>query len=613
MSGQGQQYIVQAPDGSKHIIEGPAQAAAPVAPEDAAFAAGRQAGNDEGALHAGISQAGQQATFGGQNYVNAATRYLAQRLSGVTNPDSYSTDLAYSRGQSQGEAEGHKTASTIGGTAGGLLGAAALGVGAKAAAAGSDLVANIARAVGPVEGQSVRNVLKSAAASGLAAGTESANQGQSPGEVGLSTAGGAATGPIASKLIKGAVSRYAGTDTDQAWRIVAKTLKESPDTLQNARDAFHTATGDDASMADISNLHSQGNLRALAAKNPELAQAAITARDANGVGFDADARNASPATLPQTPEGIRDLRDIRVTQAMSSPTPTSGSDNLRDVHVPDPNGIFQSPHVDLALQPNQDIASRLRRAAGVDQNGQSTFDPDDTVAQLKDRLNSNYATIGDADRVRQALRNMQSFLMKDSPTNPKSRDLANEFGDAANKVEGLATKADPAYKMVTQGYRNYSDYADGMEHALEGKGQFDKAGNSFTDAALTRQNGQDGWAHGNALRIRQEARDLIAPRTVQSAPNTNTAANAAGLGLALKTGGLSAVHHLLTLIPGTGRLPSGVQQVIARQALDPASFPQAVANMRRAGVQEHDIANFANALGNSAAGHVANSVVGQNQ
>src|ERR1700743_97901 len=136
-------YQVQGPDGQVHAFEGPdgatqdqvmaaaaaqfggggkpAPAAAPTPPhqaptaQDVAFVQGRKDAAAESPLSAGLSQVAQQATLGLNNYVNAGARYLAQRITGVSKPDDFSTDLQYSRGRSQGEAESHPTAPTIGG------------------------------------------------------------------------------------------------------------------------------------------------------------------------------------------------------------------------------------------------------------------------------------------------------------------------------------------------------------------------------------------------------------------------------------------------------------------------------------------------------------------
>jgi hypothetical protein len=142
-------YQVQGPDGQVHKFEGPEgakpeeviaaaqaqfggqQAPPPQSADEQAFAAGRESGSGEGAVSAGIGQAAQQGTMGLQNYINAGARYVGQRMTGVHNPDDFSTDLAYSRGKSQGEIEAHPVAGTVGGVLGSVAGGGAAGAALK--------------------------------------------------------------------------------------------------------------------------------------------------------------------------------------------------------------------------------------------------------------------------------------------------------------------------------------------------------------------------------------------------------------------------------------------------------------------------------------------------
>jgi hypothetical protein len=581
----------------QNTTDQPAPPPAMATPADRAFAAGREAGNDENAISAGVSQAAQQGTLGMQNYINAGVRYASQRLAGVQNPDDFSTDLAYSRGKSQGEAEGSPIASTIGGTTGAVMGGGALGSAAKGS--------RFARALAADTGSKMLNVAKSAG-TGFTLGTGTAlAQGQDLPQAAQTGAVTAALTPVGQKVVGYSLSKLQPV-AQKAMQTLADTLGQSPKMLQDAYDSFVKVTGRLPSMAEITDLASQGKLKDLAKANPTIANAAMKAANYGNAPLHEQLQtlNNQAAIKPQSAAGINELRDTETSQFMNAPHPTTGVP-LKDTLVNDPNGILQSPHVEYALRPNTKLNARMGQ---LNMNGESP---------ILERINDNQATIGDIDTVRKALRDQQSGLSQPPVGSEHQRDpiMAKEFGDIANKVEGLGVRADKDYGRVLTNYRNAANYEQGFTHGLNGGSATDlPPDDSRLIKAFKTFHGNEGYDHGNALYTANEALRSIAPSAVRQPETGIGPGHVAQAAMAAASGGISSVYHGMRSLPVVGdRVPAAVQSKIAEMLFDPRRTQQGIDNLTRAGVESKDIRTLAATIGGATGQRMANYMSQGNQ
>lgn len=579
-------------------------------PQDRANVAGQQAGAGESPLEAGIGQAAQQGTFGLQNYINAGARYAAQRISGVQNPDDFSTDVAYARGKSQGEATGHPVASTIGGVLGTVLGAGAA-VKAVRAIPGAGAIADLVTPkAGP--GNVIGNVTKSALANGAIGAGTSAAEGDDVPTVGRNAAISAVAGPIVGKaatvaankiepLASAALSKLVPSfNPDKlsatslaSMNALATQLGVNGKDLQAAYDSHVKLTGSLPSLAQVTDIAQQGKLKALAAANPEIGEAAMTAAAAGNAPLHVQLQQAASdrANLaaqgmngrPQTSQGLLAARDTAMDAMMNSKGPSGLA--LRDEPVSDPTGVLNQPHVAYALQPDTQLNARLGQASPV-----------------LDNIRNGNVTIGDVDTVRKALRGTQADLMRPNPSGGSAQNPlgAKEFGNVAQQVEGLGTGQHADYGTALNGYRQISRYETGFNHGLNGNA-ITEAPDDFTAKDLATGMGKAGYAHGNALMRAQAALDAIAPASVKSGnePDLGTAATIAHTAAVPTIGTVAALANHLTGL----KLPTNVAKVAAQQLFsnDPVVVKQGIANMNRAGVSSDEIRKLGAAIGGTAA------------
>lgn len=549
---------------------------------------GEAQGKSENAGSAGIDQAAQQGTFGLSNYINAGATYAAQRLFGQQRPDSFATDLAISRGRSAGEVAASPVAGTVGGTLGGLVGGGALGTILKAARVvpGAGAVLD---ALAPKAGQGVRNVLK-ASGTGAAIGTGiGLANGQSFPEAAQSGAIAAVATPVVGKVASVAAARLTPV-AQRAMQALATHLSETPEDLESAFQSFQHLTGSTPTMAELAGLKSQGLLKKLASANATIGEAATQAADLGGAPLHEQlaAMQASNANRPQTAAAIDALRNSVTDQAMNMPHPQTGM-TLNQTHAPDPQSFLLDPRVEFAMSPNAHVNARIGRPS-----------------EILDRIAQNQQTIGDVDVVRKALRDQQNQFMRPAPGSMSAKDplLAKEFGDLAQKVEGIGVRADPDYGKVLGNYRGLSRYSDGFQHGLTGNAFEDvPRDDTMLAASLKTPMGQAGYEHGNALYVAKAALDTIKSGTVNPQTSFN-AGHATQAAMAASTGGWPAIYHAMRAIPGL-HLPDNVQQEIARQLFDPRQTAAGIANLRRARVSDHDIRAFGAAVGGTAGGKIA--------
>lgn len=554
---------------------------------DAAAQAGLQAGQDESPLLAGISQAATQATFGGQHYLNALTRSVAQRLAGNQNPDSFADNLEYSRSKSAGEAAGHPIAATVGGVAGSVLGGGAIGKGLQVAGRVAPAVARVASILQPQSGQAVANVAKSMLVNGAVSGGAALASGDDPLTAGRQAAVGAVAGPVVGKVAQKAI-QWGTPVAARAMQTLAKSIDETPATLQAAYQAFNHVTGSNPSMAQLADLKARGQLRSLAEANPEIGAAAIQAADGGGAPLHEQLQALSAAqTNPQSAGGILDLRDRNMNDIMSNPAPTTGNMSLADAPV-----RLNQRATDVLTDPL--IARALRPDTGV---SNSMFSPGD----LHQRIVADDLTVGDLDHIRLQLRNQQK--VNDSATAGINRnpEVAKAFGAAANAVEGIAASQHPAYGNALNQYRQVSRYATGFQHGLDGGTLTDADGDVARDLNHRSGVGQAGYTHGQALAVGQQALDAIAPGSVRPQPEAD-AMTGVKVAHAVASPGLLSVAGIMNHLSGTA-MPARAQRVVATQLFskDPQIVQQGIANLGRARVSSDQMRQLAGVIGGVAA------------
>lgn len=549
-----------------------------------ASAAGIQAGRDQSDLGAAINQAAQQGTAGLSNYINAGARYAGQRLTGVQNPDSYDTDLAYSRGISQGNVDAHPISSTIGGAGGVLLGGESIGTAARGVRAlrGANAAVQtpglIARAVnGAVTG-------------GALGATQAAAQGQDPTTIAENAVGGTLTGGTIAGVAP-AIGQRLAPAAQKAWDLLASKLKVSTDDLMSALNSHQLLTGAVPSMAQITQYAQQGVLRHLASVNPELGAAARVAADQGGAPLHVQlqAAQAANASRPQTTLGLTAARNAQMDNMMGA-TNANGQ-ALRDAPVADPNGVLNAPHIDFAMRPNTTVNARLNQASPV-----------------LDRIQNQQTTVGDVDTIRRALRDQQQSFLRDAPGGLHAKDptIANEFGDLATHVENLGRNAVPDYGAALDRYRELSNYTTGFEHGRSG-GDFNAPNSSDVADALGTPAGNAGYQHGNALSTAQSALDAIAPGGAQ--PPSSGIRAAAHTAAAIGSGGLSTkLYHGLAALAGD-KIPAAQQQIIANYLFDPSKVQQGIALLRRAKIRNEAISDFASGIGGTVGASITNNLL----
>jgi hypothetical protein len=336
------------PNTAKPVFD-PASAQ-PVDPQAQARQRGIAAGGDEGSVGAAIGQFAHQATFGLQSLADAAAQYARDRVTG--NMDrGFSEDLAEARGRSEGEIGAHPAAGTVGGVLGGLVGAKGVGSMIRGTRFGN--------AIAAVPGEKIANVAKSAAVNAGIGGATSVVNGDNLPDAARNAGISAIAGPIVQKVATFALTKMQPAAA-RAYQALANTIGETPQTLQNAYNAFQHLTGRIPSMAELVGLQSQGQLRELAKANPRISEAAITAANMAGQPLHEQlgALNARGATMPQTARTLTDLRDNEMTAAMNTPHPHTGL-TLNDTPVNDHQSLLLDPRVGYALRPNDALNARL--------------------------------------------------------------------------------------------------------------------------------------------------------------------------------------------------------------------------------------------------------------
>lgn len=250
------QYIVQAPDGSKHIIEGPDQSQ----------------GSDQGALMAGGEHLLDMATFGLAKPAEAA-------VGAVVHGIPYSQARANLEANQAATTQAHPAASMVGDIAG--FGAS-IPVGGEVVE-GARAIPAIAKAANAVKAAPVSARIPATIAADMATGAAFGGV-QGASENGVEGAKeGAEAGAVAGPLARPVAAALA-SPVSSALRIIAKSVKLPNETLeqagvrlQSAADEFHAA----GFKPSISEIVDRANSAEIAHTIANRASATKTAQDLN--------------------------------------------------------------------------------------------------------------------------------------------------------------------------------------------------------------------------------------------------------------------------------------------------------------------------------------------
>lgn len=581
------------PDVIQHAM---AQKFGAPAPEVAANAAGEQEGARPGAwaaIQAAAGQAANQGTFGLANYGGAAERWVAQHALMGSNADSYSTDLAYERGLSSGQIEGHPIAGTAGGVFGGTVGAGKLLAGVK----GIGLVGKGIQALSATKRMGlIGNTIKNVAVNTAIGTGASVAEGEDVPDAAKNGLISGVLGTGAQHTAGFAFSRLA-PQAQRAFALLAAKMGEPIDALEKAYDSYHTLTGALPSMAQITGLKTQGQLRALAAANPEIGEAAAKAANSSSLPFHEQVRMAQSASRRQTESDMLASRDAMMDNAMQRTDPRTGV-SLGNTPVPIVGkvaDVLTDPTVTYALSKNNRLL-----------NPQSQFNTDSLVEKI---ANDNM-TVGDIDAVRRALRNQQNVYSSREAGINRDPDIAKQFGDAAAKVEGIGISAHSGYGDALRDYRAASDYASSFAHALDGGSVNDlPPGNEQLSRALTRLAGQAGYEHGRNVLAGKLALDSISPSSIRPDSETIPSSQVAHAALAaVAPSPWSHIWHgIKAMGGGPSKLPTAMQQTIAKQlfSTDPNVVRSGFTRLRQAGAKDADMEKLKTLIGGAASVNAA--------
>lgn len=439
--------------------------------------------------------------------------------------------------------------SNLAGEGAGLLaGGGVLGVGGKVLLRGLRAVPGISRAAGTLadslalqKGQGVKNAIRMAATGGAAGGTTAALQGDDPTQIALSTVLGAAAGPVAGTVANAAGKLVSGASS-RAWQLVADKIGEKPQAIRQAINNYAAVTGRMPSMPEVLGMASRGELRKVAAANPEMAESFVNLDN-------------NPSQNGKTLSSIAQARDDNFKAAV---------DPIRGQIIPLSPGELDVLQSEILPAVSITKTSPLR-------------------AMVADDINKGGISVGAADTIRQKL-----------------RDLANSkpgegYDELMRQMQQTAESRAPRYGAAMDAYRSDSRFLDGLQHGLSGKNEADVA-DGLTRASLATPEGQAGLQLGTVTKQGRDAISSVTPGTLSPADTASQMGHAAGGALA-HSPAVSA-YHLSRLAAARLNLPPAIAQRIGQMLSDPSQTTQAVKLLQRAGARAQDIRNFA--LGSAA-------------
>lgn len=590
-----------------------------------------------GAIYTGAHSATDAATFGLADRASAA---MGAGLSTITGkPMSY--DEAYAKIQANNAKNSNENpiSAAAGNVAGTILGAGKLAKVATMIPGGAAVV----DALAPVAKSPITNVLKSAVTGGAAAGAYNAadqlgHTGTiNPDEVAINTAAGGLLGPVVSK-IGTAMAAGVKSSSTKAMQLLASKLGESPDVLQKTYDNWNAYVGRVPTMAELTGMKSQGELRQFAQTNPIVQQ---------GINEAADTAAAQrPQSLAQTVEDnsggpaqdinqLTQARKARMTQAMD-PIRT------QPVTIDDTQaGLLQDPRVRSAIRRDPDLRGKV----------------DDTLDEIDQNGSSNNLTVNDMDNIRQSLRGQQTAMLNpaNSMHNPH---VAAGYGNMADNIADLATGGDNQhpYAQALQQFEQDSNYIKGFKHGGAGKST-GEANTPELINALNEPEGLEGHQAGIVSRTSAAAaaspdsavrtagqlaagtgdsavlRGAVGQQNFQRIQNAATAESKGAEALnnitgrvnpdqdsisgsqVAQTAAAAASHspaglmfHAARAIPSFAKQSPAVQTQIVKYLANPKMTQQGINLLRKAGAQDAEIRKFAVGLSAATGANAASTM-----
>jgi len=424
----------------------------------------------DGSFLSGIRNAASAGTFGLSDYVNAGTRYLAQRVAGVPYPDDFSTDVQYSRGLTEGSTAAHPVAAVVGNVGGALVPgeAAARGVigatrtGAALALKAGQPITNLFRLIahGAIAGGSY---------GGIAGGANAAENGGGAGDIasdaatgaGAGAVTGAVVGPVAAGGVKVAqvALKQLQPAAQRAITVLAAKLDMDPNHLATMMRDFRTSTGRAPTIADVLTAKQQANLQPITTTEHQSAARML------------DTQQAGLAALPQRVSAT-------IAGGGSTATPFDGA-NLSTARVGDLRN--SQSEIMSEIMGNRDDPTALRnQPVAIDPdvadilNGPHVRDAvaDDIYLRRKLADQPGALTVDDFERLRHGLRAQQTARM--SPTSPRySPQAAGDYGQTADALSDVAAQQHPDYGDALAAYGAQERFINAFQHASSGKSLLD--------------------------------------------------------------------------------------------------------------------------------------------
>lgn len=532
---------------------------APAKVDSPAAAPAREPNN---AFFTGINNAGDALSFG-------LTRRVPAAIGAAVSGKPYKDVLADIDAQRATDAEAHPIAAPVGyvaGTVGNAAGISRAAVGAVPALA-------------TVAGQGVRNVGR---LMGLGA-TEGAAQAAGEGsDIATGAVTGAIAGPVAAGVGKLAVAAGRGVRSMaggagrnlSAARILGKRFNLTPEEMRAALDTFQTRNGRAASLADIADLQSRGQLKQFAEKNPAFGAE---------VAGEVERRAAQP---PQS-----------VTGSQTQASDASSIATMRDETIRNVLGDAADPAAlrNRQIATPQRVQTLLESPAAV----RAMRGDVDLHAIVDDLLSGNRTSISvdDFENLRQQLRAQARSLSASNAIRSRA------VNDLADEIEQFATTAEPRYGAALDRYRQDSNVLDAFEQGRKGRTQ-----TAVTDPdlqrALATPEGRQAYRTGTAERRAAENVEAITPSYIKPAAGIGAAQLGHAAVAAAKAGSAWAPYHVLRAIPGI-KAHDATLRLAARYLTDPTMARQGVALLRRSGATDEQLAALMAAVGGKVAADVA--------
>lgn len=525
-------------------------------------------------------------------------------------------------------------------------------------------------ALGPstVAGQPVGNLLRYAANGGIngsiVGAVDQIGRDESLGDAAENTAiggvlgagAGAVLGPAvagAVKLAGPAVSRVAqyvgnkltgsGAATEapsvsKAWQYLAHKIGTDPDELAQLLE-HNRANGVPTSIAGVVNARDAGIISNLADKNPDLATGLQAGREV--------AREASPTNMAQAIEqNIPTDRPQFLQSVATGGQSETALANARDRAM------------DSAMDPIRATPVNMDQDLIDSPTFQANLPAGRKAAELRTRLNSNQASVGDIDLMRKelgkvpvgtpggkeaaALREDINDVMQQQV--PAYNEAMQQYGQASKYIQGFqhGNKGNPADNVPEENdaLRGALDTIEGMQG--HGAGIYIHARNAALAGAdsavnlakmLSRNTAGNTLLHAanptnafavnaaaNSVASRARAMNLSTPASVKVPEEKGFGGEAAQAGASMAVGSPhGAVHSTFRAIRaalgGSTFSPIAQRQLsIGLNSLDPAVVTQTLNRMRQAGVtndQIRQIGQRAAAFGGRQASDFLNAGTGQ--